>query len=243
MLTVSEIFGPTMQGEGAMAGVFTYFVRFGACDYRCLFCDTAFAVLPELVREESTKMGATEIVDKLLELPKGPRWITLSGGNPALQKVDDLLDEVRRRTKYRIAVETQGSVWKDWLSRVDQLTISPKPPSSGMDGILHPEVRHYLEHGMLNGQVNLKVPVFDDRDYEFAVKVHQQWPLVPFYFSIVTRMGGLHGDFDGGAIDTPGDLAGRYRWLVERASHDERVWDVRAFPQLHVVIWGHKRGV
>ena len=36
-----------------------------------------------------------------------------------------------------ISVETQGSVWKAWLSRVGMLVVSPKPPSSGMATELH----------------------------------------------------------------------------------------------------------
>jgi 7-carboxy-7-deazaguanine synthase len=32
---VSEIFGPTIQGEGALIGLPTVFVRTGGCDYRC----------------------------------------------------------------------------------------------------------------------------------------------------------------------------------------------------------------
>jgi 7-carboxy-7-deazaguanine synthase len=32
---VIEIFGPTIQGEGAEAGLATHFLRVGGCDYRC----------------------------------------------------------------------------------------------------------------------------------------------------------------------------------------------------------------
>ena len=50
-LPVVEVFGPTIQGEGELAGVPTAFVRFGGCDYRCSWCDSLFAVLPEDVRD------------------------------------------------------------------------------------------------------------------------------------------------------------------------------------------------
>jgi 7-carboxy-7-deazaguanine synthase len=46
---VVEVFGPTIQGEGALAGLPTLFVRFGGCDYRCSWCDSLLAVLPEQV--------------------------------------------------------------------------------------------------------------------------------------------------------------------------------------------------
>ena len=43
-LRISEIFGPTIQGEGALIGKPTVFVRAGGCDYRCSWCDTLYAV-------------------------------------------------------------------------------------------------------------------------------------------------------------------------------------------------------
>lgn len=49
-LPVIEIFGPTVQGEGAEAGVPTHFLRLGGCDYRCAWCDTMYAVDPATVR-------------------------------------------------------------------------------------------------------------------------------------------------------------------------------------------------
>ena len=33
-IRVSEIFGPTIQGEGVLIGLPTVFVRTGGCDYR-----------------------------------------------------------------------------------------------------------------------------------------------------------------------------------------------------------------
>lgn len=55
-LAVLEIFGPTLQGEGAVIGAPTMFIRFGGCDYRCEQCDSLHAVLPELIKEHATYM-------------------------------------------------------------------------------------------------------------------------------------------------------------------------------------------
>ena len=41
---VKEMFGPTLQGEGAHAGRPCVFLRFAACNLECSFCDTDFAV-------------------------------------------------------------------------------------------------------------------------------------------------------------------------------------------------------
>ena len=43
-LRIAEIFGPTIQGEGALIGEPTVFVRAGGCDYRCAWCDSLLAV-------------------------------------------------------------------------------------------------------------------------------------------------------------------------------------------------------
>lgn len=40
-IRISEIFGPTIQGEGALIGEPTVFVRTGGCDYRCSWCDSS----------------------------------------------------------------------------------------------------------------------------------------------------------------------------------------------------------
>ena len=34
-IRISEIFGPTIQGQGMLIGQPTVFVRNGGCDYRC----------------------------------------------------------------------------------------------------------------------------------------------------------------------------------------------------------------
>ena len=46
-IRVSEIFGPTIQGEGVLIGLPTVFVRTGGCDYRCSWCDSLHAVDPK----------------------------------------------------------------------------------------------------------------------------------------------------------------------------------------------------
>src|SRR5947209_16740694 len=81
---VIEIFGPTIQGEGAEAGLPTHFIRLGGCDYRCSWCDTMYAVDPATVRRDSVRLGVGEIREALGDLGGAPRWVSISGGNPAL---------------------------------------------------------------------------------------------------------------------------------------------------------------
>lgn len=239
---VVEIFGPTIQGEGALAGRPTHFVRFGGCDYACRWCDSSHAVLANEVRR-AERLTASEIVNRVCDLNDAPQWVTLSGGNPALLALNFVVSRLHDQG-FKVAVETQGSKWKPWLRHVDQLTVSPKPPSSGMsneglDNFIQEVAGHWE---LFDQRTCLKVPVFDETDYLFARELHLQMEPLPFYLSVVTRMGGLHGDFDGGAIDTQEDVINRYKWLVERASKDNVFGDVAIFPQLHVLLWSHDRG-
>lgn len=244
---VVEIFGPTIQGEGALAGQLTMFVRFGGCDFSCSWCDSSHAVLPEEVRK-AAKMTAQQIVFDLLARadPHYMLWVTLSGGNPALHGLNFLVDQLHS-FGFRVAVETQGSMYKPWLNKVDLITISPKPPSSGMVNTgLEEFTKHLQEDVYAQGRkprVSLKVPIWDEADLDFARALHKRYPAIPFYLSVVTAMGGLHGDFDGGRIDDKLEVIARYGWLVDRVIGDQGFTDLAGvFPQLHVLLWGHDRG-
>lgn len=250
---VVEVFGPTIQGEGALAGSVSHFIRFGGCDYGCFWCDSAPAVRPELVREAG-KLSAKQIL-ACVELLRPAEWVTISGGNPALHDLTDLVRGLKGRG-FKVAVETQGSKWKLWLGDVDQLTISPKPPSSGMvvlgRATLDPDLESYIEawHLKYTQTVNFKVPIFDRVDFEWARDLHAAWmarvpgawPGIPFFLSVVTRMGGLRGDFAGGAIDTTQDILDRYKQVIDWTLADPAMADVRVIPQLHALVWGHERG-
>lgn len=232
---VVEVFGPTVQGEGSLAGLPTYFVRFGGCDYRCTWCDSMHAVDPAQVREHAEKLTSTQIIDRIEALPRGPEWVTLSGGNPAMLQLDEFTAALQAQS-LRVAIETQGSIWKPWLGNVNSLTISPKPPSSGMADKVAKDLPEFMYAASLARPVRqrdaLKVVAFDDDDLDFAHEVFSTYMTWPRYLSCGTVIG-----------EPLDELAARYRWLLERIATDTRFANVRALPQLHVVAWGHARGV
>jgi 7-carboxy-7-deazaguanine synthase len=178
----------------------------------------------------------------------GPDWLTITGGNPALYDLQDVAVSWQDDLGGKVAVETQGSKWHDWLSGVDMLTVSPKPPSSGMVmAATADSLRIFMAKAAAFGTPTcLKVVVFDEADYLFARRVHQQYPKPPFYLSCGTAMGGLSGEWVPSQrrpqgrpfVDTEGDLLARYRWLAERAMADPQMADVAVFPQLHSLTWG-----
>jgi organic radical activating enzyme len=159
-IRVSEIFGPTIQGEGALIGHPTVFVRTGGCDYRCSWCDTLHAV-DSAYRHDWKPMSAEAIMAEVERLTGGkPLVVSLSGGNPAIQPLGDLID-LGHSKGYNFALETQGSVAQDWFADVDVLTLSPKPPSSGMTTDWQ-ALSECMTAAGLPDKIALKIVIFDD---------------------------------------------------------------------------------
>lgn len=238
-ILVSEIFGPTLQGEGPLIGRPTVFVRTGACDFRCSWCDTPYAVLPEF-KGEWLPMTAAEIMLQVRHLTNGqPILVTLSGGNPALQPLEPLL-ELGHADGYTFALETQGSVARPWFSSLDHVVLSPKPPSSNMETDWD-ELQRCLAMSS-SSAVYFKVVVFDETDYEYAREVHRRFSGVPIYLQAGTP--GTIGGPDASECEAQviGTVVERTEWLLRRVAADGWI-DVTILPQLHVLLWGRKRGV
>ncbi|WP_213563131.1 7-carboxy-7-deazaguanine synthase QueE, partial [Staphylococcus auricularis] len=165
-IPVLEIFGPTIQGEGRVIGRKTMFVRTAGCDYRCSWCDSSFT-WDGSAKDQIKMMTAEEIYDELYRVGGDYfNHVTISGGNPALikgiQELVDLFDEKGIHS----ALETQGSRFQPWMRQIDDLTISPKPPSSMMKPNLM-TLDEVIEQ-CVPETLNLKVVVFDDTDFDFA---------------------------------------------------------------------------
>jgi len=172
-------------------------------------------------------MGDGAIVDRLHDLGTITPWVTFSGGNPALLRLDSLLDAVHANG-FRIAVETQGSVYRSWLESCDVVTISPKPPTSAMV----PDLAA-LDRFMHLPEANLKVVVFNEDDFAFARSIHHRYPGVPFYLQVGNDLG----------TDTRDALLVKLDWLTQRTLGDETMGDAVVLPQLHVLLYGNRRGV
>lgn len=239
-IRISEIFGPTVQGEGPLIGRPTIFVRTAGCDYRCSWCDTLYAVLPEF-SAEWTHMTSSDIVSRVNVLAGGrPVLVSLSGGNPALQPLDSVIS-LGRRSGHSFAIETQGSVSQPWFAKLDWLILSPKAPSSGMSTDWE-GIEACIEAAGERPHRVLKIVIFDEADYAYARSTAARYPLLKTFLQ-VGNPGPSHaaGKAMPDAADIV-DLMSRLRWLAERAVADG--WfDVTVLPQLHVLAWGNKRGV
>ncbi|QVY62611.1 7-carboxy-7-deazaguanine synthase QueE [Cytobacillus gottheilii] len=233
---VMEIFGPTIQGEGMVIGQKTMFVRTAGCDYSCSWCDSAFTwdgSGKDLIKQ----MEAEEIWEELVKHGgDGFSFVTISGGNPALLKNLSYLIQLLKSKNIKIGLETQGSKWQDWFLEIDELTLSPKPPSSGMTTDFN--MLDTIIGKLQATNTSLKVVVFDDEDYLYAKNVHLRYPEVPFFLQV--------GNSDNQTADNQqllAQLIEKYEWLIDKTMADHELTDVKVLPQLHTYIWGNKRGV
>jgi 7-carboxy-7-deazaguanine synthase len=116
---VKEMFGPTLQGEGAHAGRACVFLRFAACNLDCPGCDTDFSP------EGAHRMAAEDIALALRELDRGQtRCVIVTGGEPTLQW-DAAISHAIRSAGFRVHMESNAT--RAPAGPVDWLTISPKP--------------------------------------------------------------------------------------------------------------------
>jgi len=134
---LTEIFD-TIQGEGGMVGQRMVFVRFAGCNLwngleagrpsgkgDCArWCDTDFQ--PRLA------LSCEAILDQVNTLwppDDGSRWVCLTGGEPMLQVTVELL-EALRAARWKVAVETNGTVESDLYPLIHHVTLSPKGGST-----------------------------------------------------------------------------------------------------------------
>jgi 7-carboxy-7-deazaguanine synthase len=238
---VSEIYGPVIQGEGELIGIPTLFVRFGGCDYRCSWCDSLHAVLPQY-RGEWTKLTVDEILDRLAACKPPPYFVTLSGGNPALHPLGQLVRALKQ-SMYWSVIETQGSVFPDWLIECDSIVLSPKPPSSGECLADLTSLDRYLRELMGRGHkwFSVKVVIFDGADLDYADRVRcmlYEMTGKPLVLQV--------GNPDVALNVLPLDqhraiLLDRYAWLADEVLG--RGWsNVRVLPQLHTLVYSNLRG-
>ncbi|HDR7436051.1 7-carboxy-7-deazaguanine synthase QueE [Bacillus cereus] len=235
-IPVLEIFGPTIQGEGMVVGQKTMFIRTAGCDYSCAWCDSAFT-WDGSAKDQIRQMTAEDVWNELVEIGgENFSHVTISGGNPALLKNIEFLLSILKENGMRTAIETQGSKWQDWLLQIDEITISPKPPSSKMNTDF--QKLDAVIQKLAGKDISLKVVVFDDYDFEYAVKMHERYPDVPFFLQV--------GNDDTKTVDDAmliKKLLDKYEWLIDKAVNCKEMNNAKVLPQLHALVWGNKRGV
>ena len=138
-MIVSEVFGPTVQGEGPSTGRRCGFVRLGRCNLDCSWCDTPYTwdwtgkngtVYDPAV--ELSRVNLTDVADRVLAMGVG--LLVVTGGEPMVQQrsvaeLCNMLDGVD------VEVETNGTIMPQGYTteQVTRYNVSPKLANSGVD--------------------------------------------------------------------------------------------------------------
>ena len=134
-LLVQEHF-VSVQGEGALAGTPSSFVRVTGCNLRCAWCDSPLT--------SHAPTGSRIALDTLVDFcARGPEHVVVTGGEPLLFEAITELCRRLRAEGHHVTVETAGTVWLDGLE-CDLLSISPKLAHStptGKDAERHERAR------------------------------------------------------------------------------------------------------
>ncbi len=172
--TINEIFH-SIQGEGIRAGTANIFIRFTGCNMKCdmkagpkspgrFACDTEF--------ESGKKMSLEDMLVFCRELTKTCKWIILTGGEPALQ-VDEALINFFHENGYKLAIETNGSIQLPIVcssgehseglhglscSALEWITVSPKVAEHAIKQVVANEVKYVRGYGQAVPKTRVSAP-------------------------------------------------------------------------------------
>lgn len=225
-LAVSEVFGPTFQGEGPSAGRRCGFVRLARCNLNCSWCDTAYTW--DWTRFDASKevhaLSVDEIVARLEVM--GVDRVVVTGGEPLLQQ--DLLVGLFRRCAsldWVIEVETNGTVAPELavVELVEQFNVSPKLANSGIarEKRIRPQALRRLRE---SGRAVFKFVVCEPSDLHEIDALVDEFALAPVWAMPEGT--------------TPDAVLIGMRALADPVA--DRGWNLTT--RLQVLVWGDERG-
>ncbi len=224
-LVVSEVFGPTLQGEGPSAGRPAGFVRLGRCNLACDWCDTKYTW--DWDHYDPQQELHTEEVESVLEQldAMDVAMVVVTGGEPLLQQrhLPPLLQEAKARGWW-VEVETSGTIAPLLGSDlVDRYNVSPKLANSGnrQSRPYRPDVLRSFQQ---SGRAVFKFVAQGPSDLLEVESMVVECGLDPVYVMP-----------EGTDAET---LTARMRELAEPVL--ARGWALT--PRLHIMRWGDERG-
>lgn len=124
-MVIAETFA-SIQGEGVLAGVPSFFIRTSGCNLRCSWCDTPYTSWqPEGERHRVRELLAAASA-------AGLRHVVVTGGEPLLQRELGELTRGLAANGHHITVETAGTVAPEFDCHL--LSVSPKTSNSDPEG-------------------------------------------------------------------------------------------------------------
>ena len=107
-MQINEIF-VSIDGEGIRTGYLTTFIRTFGCNLNCSYCDTQYACkIDENEQDQFVVMTPEEILARVDEL--GNYRVTLTGGEPLIQRDAPELVALLLEAGYEVNIETNGAV-------------------------------------------------------------------------------------------------------------------------------------
>jgi len=223
-LKIAEIFY-SIQGEGALLGTPSVFVRTSGCNLRCAWCDTPYTSW----NPEGREMTIEEIAGEARRRPA--RHVVVTGGEPMIQPEIGALTERLRALGLHITIETAGTVFQP--VECDLMSISPKLSNSTPEGPwaerherarLQPETLRRL---MAICDYQLKFVIAEPGDAAEARVVAASVGADPT--RVILMAEGVDREV----------LRERSVWLAEICKTE----GFRFSPRLHVELYGNRRGV
>ena len=236
-MKIAELFY-SLQGEGALIGVPSVFIRTSGCNLRCGWCDTPYTSW----QPEGTELSLDQILNEVRAHPA--RHVVVTGGEPMIAPEIIPLTERLRGAGLHITVETAGTVFQPVAC--DLMSISPKlsnstPAGRTAESAGDPQAtqRWVAQHERLRIQPAILLDLM--RRYEYQLKFVIAAPRDLEEVRVLTTQ--LSAD-PGRVVLMPEGidrevLRERGIWLADLAKAE----GFRFSPRLHVELWGNRRGV
>jgi len=136
-LSISEMFGDTIQGEGPNAGIISTFLRLQGCTLKCVWCDTldVWTVGNEYSFDEIFELF--ESIDLINKFKQGQHLI-LTGGSPLKQEkhliqfINSFINKYGFKPYIEVENEAVLMPTTEFVNLVDWWNNSPKLNNSGM---------------------------------------------------------------------------------------------------------------
>lgn len=236
-LPIAETF-TSLQGEGKLVGVPSWFVRLSGCNLRCAWCDTPYASW----RPEGQSRGVEDLVAEARASGVGHAVVT--GGEPMMFEAVTALTAALAQAGLHVTIETAGTIDRPVTAHL--MSLSPKLANStptrvqavtlgGAPADAHWSERHEARR--------LSVPVLQallDAHVERQLKFVVQTPAD--LAEIDTLLARLRGWSPEDVLLMPEGVtppnAQTKRWLADECLR--RRW--RYTPRLHIDLFGNRRG-
>jgi len=131
-LVISEVFGPTFQGEGPSAGRRAGFVRLGMCNLNCSWCDTPYSWdWDHFDRHAELRRIELDDVLQMLSFMTVP-LVVITGGEPLVQRkhLPELVHALAEH--HDVEIETNGTLDPGRGFERARFNVSPKLANSGV---------------------------------------------------------------------------------------------------------------